>query len=427
MNKAPQSVRGMNDILPEEARRWRVVEEAMSKVFDAYGYAEIRLPVVEHTGLFARAIGEATDIVEKEMYTFDDRNGDSLALRPEGTAGCVRAAMEHGLLHNQVQRLWYRGPMFRYERPQKGRYRQFNQVGAEAFGLAGPDVDAEIILLSARILAAAGAGGVELRINTLGTPAERARYRQRLQTYLESRRGDLDEDSVTRIERNPMRVLDSKHPRARAVVAEAPGIEADLDAESTAHFHRVGELLDAAGVRYVHDPRLVRGLDYYTRTVFEWTSDRLGAQDAVCSGGRYDGLVEALGGRPTPAIGWALGIERLVALADASTVSDDATPHAYFVAIGERAESHAIMTGERLRDRLPGLRLVVNCGGGGMKAQMKRADKCGARLALIVGDDEMDAGTVTVKSLREDAPQESVAVTGLMDALLARFGETLLT
>lgn len=427
MSGGPKSVRGMNDILPDESVRWQRVEVAARHVFDAYGYSEIRLPVVERTELFARAIGEATDIVEKEMYTFDDRNGDSLALRPEGTAGCVRAGLEHGLLHNQIQRLWYSGPMFRYERPQKGRYRQFHQIGAEAFGLGGPDIDAEIILLARRLLTAVGAGPVSLQLNSLGTAEARARYRDLLQAYFEGRREELDDDSVRRLDTNPLRILDSKHPQLQTVLAGAPSITDHLDAESKSHFARLLELLVDSGVEYTVNPGLVRGLDYYSRTVFEWTSDRLGAQDAVCSGGRYDALVEALGGRPTPAIGWALGMERLLDLiGQEGDVLQGAGLHAFVVVAGEIAESAAFSMAERARDRLPGLRIVVNCGGGSLKSQMKRADRSGARVALILGDDELAAGKVSIKSLREETPQEAIPGTSLVDALLARFGEILL-
>ena len=416
MNKAPQAVRGMNDILPAQTPRWHWVEACAREVFAAYGYAEIRIPVVERTELFARAIGEVTDIVEKEMYTFDDRNGDSLTLRPEATAGCVRAGIEHGLLHNQVQRLWYAGPMFRHERPQAGRYRQFHQLGAEAFGLDGPDVDAEVILLSSRLLRRVGVDGLTLQLNSLGTPASRAGYRDALHKYLSAHRDALDEDSRRRLDTNPLRILDSKHPAVQPLLADAPSLPDHLDDESRAHFDGLCARLDDAGVAYTLNPRLVRGLDYYSRTVFEWTTDRLGAQDAVCSGGRYDGLVELLGGKPTPAVGWALGVERLVALLELAGIdAPDAAPDAYVVAVGEAAAREAARLAETLRDALPAARIVQHCGGGGFKNQLKRADKSGARVALILGDDEVAAGTVALKPLRDDTAQTTIA----RDALVA--------
>ena len=409
----------MNDVLPTQSPRWQWVERCAREVFAAYGYAEIRLPVVERTELFARAIGEVTDIVEKEMYTFADRNGDSLTLRPEATAGCVRAGVEHGLLHNQVQRLWYAGPMFRHERPQAGRYRQFHQIGAEAFGLDGPDVDAEIIVLSARLLRRIGIEGLTLQLNSLGTPAARAGYRTALHGYFSAHREALDEDSRRRLDTNPLRILDSKHPAVQPLLAGAPALPDHLDDASRAHFDGLCALLTAAGVEFQLNPRLVRGLDYYSRTVFEWTTTRLGAQDAVCSGGRYDGLVELLGGRPTPAVGWALGVERLVALLEQSdAAAPEATPHAYLVAVGDGAERAALVLAERLRDALPALRLLQHCGGGGFKNQMKKADKSGARVALVLGDAELAAGTVGVKPLRDDAPQATIAQDALVEALM---------
>ena len=409
----------MNDVLPTQSPRWQWVERCAREVFAAYGYAEIRLPVVERTELFARAIGEVTDIVEKEMYTFADRNGDSLTLRPEATAGCVRAGVEHGLLHNQVQRLWYAGPMFRYERPQAGRYRQFHQIGAEAFGLDGPDVDAEIIVLSARLLRRIGIEGLTLQLNSLGTPVARAAYRTALHAYFSAHRDALDDDSRRRLDTNPLRILDSKHPAVQPLLAGAPALPDHLDDASRAHFDGLCALLTAAGVEFQLNPRLVRGLDYYSRTVFEWTTTRLGAQDAVCSGGRYDGLVELLGGRPTPAVGWALGVERLVALLEQSDAAPpDAAPHAYLVAVGEGAERAALVLAERLRDALPALRLLQHCGGGGFKNQMKKADKSGARVALVLGDAELAAGTVGVKPLRDDAPQATIAQDALVEALM---------
>ncbi|MDG4549306.1 MAG: histidine--tRNA ligase [Candidatus Contendobacter sp.] len=407
MSKLFQAIRGMNDILPGESALWQALETTLREVLAAYGYDEIRLPLVEKTELFARSIGEATDIVEKEMYTFADRNGESLTLRPEGTAGCVRACIEHGLLHNQTQRLWYAGPMFRYEKPQKGRYRQFHQVGAEAYGMAGPDIDAELICLTARLWRRLGIGAVTLQINSLGSSAARAVYRDRLVAYFEARRAELDEDSQRRLATNPLRILDSKNPAMRAVLADAPVLIEHLDAESHAHFEELRTLLDAAGVAYQINPHLVRGLDYYCKTVFEWVTDTLGAQGAICAGGRYDGLLEQLGGPATPGVGFALGLERLAALlAAAGQPGADANPHAYLIAVGAAAQRWGLALAERLRDQAPALRLRMHCGGGGFKAQFRRADHSGARFALILGEDEVRAGTVAVKPLRDPDGQQ---------------------
>lgn len=400
----------MNDILPDETPFWQHLEGVVRDALAAYGYAEIRLPQLEKTELFSRSIGEVTDIVEKEMYTFADRNGDSLTLRPEGTAGCVRAAIQHALVRGQ-QRLWYAGPMFRHERPQKGRYRQFHQVGVEVFGLDGPDVDAEIILLNARIWRGLGLEGLTLELNSLGSPEARRAYRELLVSYLQDHRDALDEDSLRRLETNPLRILDSKNPALEAVIAGAPRLADHLDPASAEHFAGLRELLAAAGVEYRLNPTLVRGLDYYTRTVFEWTSTALGAQGTVSAGGRYDGLVEQLGGRPVPAVGFAMGLERLVALVQAAGVAPEHhRPHAYLVMLGERAGRAGLALAEGWRDATPGLRLLMNCGGGGLKAQLKRADRSGAAVALILGDDELDQGRVGVKPLRRDAPQEPVAL-----------------
>lgn len=427
MSDSLQSIRGMNDILPSQTPRWQAVEAIARRIFEAYGYEEIRMPLLENTALFSRAIGEVTDIVEKEMYTFLDRNGDSLTLRPEGTAGCVRAGLSHGLLHNQTPRLWYSGAMFRHERPQKGRYRQFHQIGAEAFGMVGPDIDAEMILLSARLLKALGIGAVRLQLNSLGTQAARTAFREVLADYFRQHESVLDEDSRRRLDSNPLRILDSKHPVVQDLIAAAPVLPDHLDEESREHFGRLCELLTVAGIEFTLNPRLVRGLDYYSRTVFEWTTDRLGAQDAVCSGGRYDGLVEMLGGRPTPAVGWALGMERVVALMeDAGVAAPDTAPHVFFVAAGEEAGAQSVRIAEYLRNRLPGLRLLLNCGGGSLKSQMKRADRSGASVALILGDHECNESTLALKALREDVAQEAVKQDSIVDALLARFGEALL-
>ena len=401
MAKQFQAIRGMNDILPGESALWQRLEATLREVLAGYGYHEIRLPLVEKTELFARSIGEVTDIVEKEMYTFADRNGDSLTLRPEGTAGCVRACVEHGLLHHQTQRLWYAGPMFRYEKPQKGRYRQFHQVGAEAYGMAGPDIDAELICLSARLWRRLGIRDVALQINSLGSSAARLAYRERLVTYFAARRDALDEDSRRRLDTNPLRILDSKNPALRAVIAEAPSLLDHLDPESQTHFAELKALLDAAGIAYQINPRLVRGLDYYCKTVFEWVTDTLGAQGTICAGGRYDGLIEQLGGQAVPGVGFALGLERLVAmLAAAGQPAAEPAPHAYLIAVGDAAQRHGLALAERLRDRSPDLRLRMNCGGGGFKPQFRRADASGARFALILGETEVAAGTVAVKPLR---------------------------
>lgn len=418
MAAAIQPIRGMNDILPDVTPVWQWVEATARAVFEAYGYHELRVPVVERTELFSRSIGEVTDIVEKEMYSFMDRNGDQLSLRPEATASCVRAAISNGLIHNQQQRLWYAGPMFRYERPQKGRYRQFHQLGAEALGFAGPDVDAELILMSARLWRALGLSGLRLELNSLGTTESRQVYRALLIDYFSAHRDQLDDDSLRRLEQNPLRILDSKNPAMQALVAAAPSLTEHLDAESAQHFDQLKAALDAAGVAYRVNPRLVRGLDYYSRTVFEWLTDQLGAQAAVCSGGRYDGLVEQLGGRPTPAIGWALGMERLVELVHDSAPSP-AMPHAYLVPVGGKAQTAALALAESLRDGLAGLRLLTHCGAGSLKAAMKRADKSGAALALIIGDTELAAGQVLVKPLRTGGEQFALE----HDALRARLIE----
>jgi histidyl-tRNA synthetase len=422
-----QSIRGMNDILPDQTPLWQHIERTVGGLLASYGYQEIRFPILEQTELFKRSIGEVTDIVEKEMYTFTDRNGDSLTLRPEGTAVCVRACEQNGLLFNQSQRLWYAGPMFRHERPQKGRLRQFHQIGVEAFGMNGPDIDAEVILLTARLWRALGIGEhVTLELNSIGTAAARADYKRALVAYLEQFREQLDEDSQRRLTTNPLRILDSKNATTQALLADAPALANHLDEESRAHFQRLCSLLDAAGVSYRVNQRLVRGLDYYGKTVFEWTTDKLGAQGTVCAGGRYDGLVEQLGGKPTPAVGFAMGVERLCLLLEAcDAVPPDILrgPQVYVIAAGERAENAALILGEQLRDALPALRVQVNCGGGSFKSQFKKADKSGATLALILGDQEVERGEINVKWLRDEAreqqclPQQQVA--GLLCAEFA--------
>ena len=409
MAKNIQAIRGMRDILPEQTPLWQWLEDRVRGVLGAYGYAEIRMPILEMTELFKRSIGEVTDIVEKEMYTFDDRNGDSLTLRPEGTAGCVRAALENGLLHNQIQRLWYQGPMFRHERPQKGRYRQFHQIGVETFGLPGPDIDIEVILLTARVWRALGLDDLELQLNTLGTPEERALYKDRLVRHFEAHRELLDEDSRRRLYSNPLRILDTKNPAMADLVGAAPLLSEHLGAESRAHFDAICAGLDAAGLPYVVNPRLGRGLDYYSRTVFEWVTDRLGAQGTVCAGGRYDGLVGQLGGRATPAVGFAMGLERLVAILESAGAGDGlGAADLYLVLVGEPAERAGLLLAEELRDALPGRRILTNCGGGGVKAQFKRADRSGASYALVLGDAELAAGTVALKPLRHEGEQATV-------------------
>jgi histidyl-tRNA synthetase len=418
MSGGIQAIRGMSDILPADTAAWARIESTLREVAAGYGYREIRVPIVERTELFRRSIGEVTDIVEKEMYTFDDRNAESLTLRPEATAGIVRAAIENGMLRNQRHKLWSTGPMFRYEKPQKGRYRQFHQFDIEALGYAGPDVDAELIVMIARMWRALGVRHVELQVNTLGMPEGRARYREALAAYFGRHEAALDEDSRRRLGRNPLRILDSKNPAMHEVLAGAPALDAYLDDESAAHFAAVRAMLDRAGVAHRVNPRLVRGLDYYNRTVFEWVTDQLGTQGAICAGGRYDGLVEQLGGTPTPAIGCAIGLERLVELCRlAGGLGEAPGPAVYVVAVGDSAVAAALALAENLRDARPGLAVEMNCGGGGFKAQMRRADASGAVAALIIGEDEVAAGTVGVKPLRADAPQASVPAAEVPGAL----------
>lgn len=420
MSKAIQAIRGMNDLLPETLALWQRIEQSAVIVLAAYGYREIRFPVIEKTELYKRSIGDVTDIVEKEMYTFEDRNGDSLTLRPEGTAGCVRAGIENGLLHNQVQRLWYAGPMFRHERPQKGRYRQFHQIGVEAFGIGTPDIDAELILLSARLWRLLGIRDLELQINSLGTPAARAQYREALVAHLRAHAQTLDDDSRRRLETNPLRVLDSKNPDMQAVIASAPSLQEYLDAESLAHFDTLRRLLDQAGIAYRVNPRLVRGLDYYTRTVFEWVTSALGAQGTICAGGRYDGLVAQLGGQDTPAAGFALGIERLAELAAAQQVTGvNVAPQVYIAPLGDGVVvEKALKLSEQLRDS--GLRVELNCGSGSLKSQLRRADRSGARYVLILGEAELASGQVGVKNLRAEEPQQAVGLTEVTEFLRTR-------
>ncbi len=391
----------MNDCLPTQSPLWQKVENAVKNVVSAYGYSEVRMPIVEMTPLFSRAIGEVTDVVEKEMYTFADRNGDSLSLRPEGTAGCVRAGIEHGLLYNQEQRLWYIGPMFRHERPQKGRYRQFHQCGVEVFGIDGPDVDAELIMMTARLWRELGiAEHVRLELNSIGSLAARADYRSALIEYLEQHQDVLDEDCKRRMYTNPLRVLDSKNPDVQAILGDAPELADYLDAESKQHFSGLCELLDAAGIEYTVNQRLVRGLDYYNRTVFEWITESLGSQGTVCGGGRYDGLVEQLGGKATPAVGFAMGLERLVLMMETlGNTEVRRSVDVYIVTAGEGTTMAGMKLAEQLREQVPGLRVMNHCGGGNFKKQFKRADKVGAAVALVLGENEIAEKTVVLKDL----------------------------
>jgi|CEGD01.1.fsa_nt_gi histidyl-tRNA synthetase len=399
--KTIQAIRGMNDCLPTQSPLWQKVEGTVKNVISAYGYNEVRMPIVEMTHLFSRAIGEVTDVVEKEMYTFEDRNGDSLTLRPEGTAGCVRSGIENGLLYNQEQRLWYMGPMFRHERPQKGRYRQFHQCGVEVFGLDGPDVDAELIMMTARMWRELGiAEHVRLELNSIGSLEARANYRTALIEYLEQYMDVLDDDSKRRLYTNPLRVLDTKNPDVQAVLGDAPKLSDYLDEESKQHFAGLCELLDVAGIEYTVNERLVRGLDYYNRTVFEWITESLGSQGTVCGGGRYDGLVEQLGGKPTPAVGFAMGLERLVLMMETLGNTDvRRSVDVYVVTAGEGTLSAGMKLAELIREQVPGLRVMTHFGGGNFKKQFKRADKVGAAIALVLGEDEVAGNTVVVKDL----------------------------
>ncbi|MDT3716486.1 histidine--tRNA ligase [Pseudomonas soli] len=419
MSKSLQAIRGMNDILPDQSPLWRYFEGTVAGLLDSYGYSQIRTPIVEFTELFKRSIGEVTDIVEKEMYTFQD-NKDSLTLRPEGTAACVRAVLEHGIIGNgQVQKLWYVGPMFRHERPQLGRYRQFHQIGVEVFNLAGPDIDAELIMLTWRLWALLGIqDAVTLELNSLGTSEARGLYRDALVEFLSQRIDQLDEDSQRRLKSNPLRILDSKNAGTQAALVGAPKLEEYLDEESRVHFEGVKARLDAAGIPFVINTKLVRGLDYYSKTVFEWVTDKLGAQGTVCAGGRYDGLVEQMGGKPTAGVGFAMGIERLLLLIETLgqvPESISRTIDVYLCAFGEQAELAGLKISEQLRDRLPNLRLAVNAGGGNFKNQFKKADKSGALFALILGDDELAKQEIGVKPLRGQGEQQNIA----WDALAA--------
>lgn len=412
-----QAIRGMNDLLPDQIGVWQMVESVIKTTLEEYAYKEIRLPILEKTSLFSRSIGGATDIVEKEMYTFADRNGDNLTLRPEGTAGCVRAGIQNGLFHNQTQRLWYMGPMFRHERPQKGRYRQFYQTGVECFGFAGPDIDCELIALSARIWRKLGLEDIKLELNSLGTPESRKEYIAALTEYFSERAGDLDEDSARRLKTNPLRILDSKNPDMQAMIEQAPKLLDYLDEESETHFLELQALLNCHGIKFQINPRLVRGLDYYSRTVFEWTTDKLGAQNAICAGGRFDGLVSQLGGKQTPAIGLAMGLERIIELVQLSEhLAPPQNIDAYLCLIGEEAKSTGLVLAEKLRDK--SLRILTHCGAGSIKSQLKKADKSGANVALILGEDENKNGTIIIKPLRGDKPQFEVSQNELSSKLL---------
>ena len=421
---AIQSIRGMYDVLPADAERWQYFEDVMRQVLRQYGYREMRMPIVEMSQLFKRSIGEVTDIVEKEMYTFLDRNEESLTLRPEGTAGCVRAALQHGLLHNQVQRLWYQGPMFRYEKPQKGRNRQFYQVGVEAFGMADSDIDAELILLSARLWRQLGIlDDVSLELNTIGSAESRVAFKEALVAYLETVKADLDEDSQRRLYTNPLRILDSKSTKTQALLNDAPAFDDYLDAESRAHFDVLQARLTAAGVTFTLNPRLVRGLDYYSRTVFEWTTRHLGSQGTICGGGRYDGLVKQLGNKDVPAVGFALGIDRVILLLETLNKFPeklDQTIDIYWVAAGEGTSEKAQQMVEALRTTHPQLRMLMHCGGGSFKSQMKKADKSGARLALILGEQELAVDQIVVKDLRVGGDQSVISQADL-DTMLPQF------
>ncbi len=410
----------MHDILPAGLADWQRAERTIKDIFSSYGYDEIRVPVVEKTELFARAIGGATDVVEKEMYTFEDRGGDLLSLRPEGTAGVVRAVLQYGLLYGAPIRLWYHGPMFRRERPQKGRTRQFHQFGAEVFGASGPDIDAELLAMCQRIWHSLGLPALRLEVNTLGTAPERASFRTELHRFLSARREHLDADSLRRLERNPLRIMDSKNPAIQELLQEAPDLNEYLGQESTEHFTEFKCLLETLDVPYTVNPRLVRGLDYYSHTVFEWITDELGAQGTVCAGGRYDGLVEIQGGKPWPGIGWAMGQERLVELMRIKSETAVSAPHVYLVMAGEGAIQSGMKLAEQLRTAIPGLRVQSNLGGGSFKSQFKRADRCGAPLAMVLAENELSSGQVTIKALRDDSGQQQISLGDLEDYLRSR-------
>lgn len=414
-----KSIRGVHDILPTDSPNWQYFEKTFSSLLESYGYSEIRMPILESTELFKRSIGEVTDIVEKEMYTFVDRNDSSLTLRPEGTAGCVRAGIQHGLLYNQQQRLWYTGPMFRRERPQKGRYRQFHQVGVETFGITGPDIDAELIAMTARLWQLLGLKNIELQLNSIGSSTSRQDYKAVLVDYFSNHLDQLDEDSQRRLSTNPMRILDSKNSKMATLIAEAPSILDHLDDDSQQHFDQLKSLLDAMEIKYTINTRLVRGLDYYSKTVFEWVTTELGSQGTVCGGGRYDGLVEQLGSKNTAACGFGMGIERVLGLLEAQGVTQQKnTPDFYLMMVGEGTQQRGMQIAEDIRERIPNVKLISNCGSGSFKAQLKRADKSGANFALILGGDELDNQEIILKPLRDrDLQQQVLAQDALVVTL----------
>ena len=418
-----QSITGMKDILPDESPLWQKVETTLKQIMASYGYAEMRMPAVEYTSLFVRSIGEVTDVVEKEMYTFDD-NGDSLSLRPEGTAGCVRACIEHGLIHNQERRVWYTGSMFRHEKPQKGRYREFHQFGAEIFGISSAEIDAEIILLTNRIWKKFGIGDhVVLQLNSLGSSEERASYREALVAFLEQHKESLDEDCQRRMYTNPLRVLDTKNEKVLEILQNAPKLTDYFGEETRNHFDRLRAILDANGVKYEINPRLVRGLDYYNHTVFEWVTDLLGAQGTICGGGRYDGLVEQLGAQPTPAVGFAIGLERFILLLQSINAVEVENPvDVYFCAVGDEAVRQSMVIAEQLRDQISGIRILTNCSGGNFKKQFKRADKSGALFALVVAEDELAKNEIGIKNLRVESEQLNVKISAVAEELKKLLG-----
>ena len=423
MAKDFQAVTGMNDILPVQTPYWQFLESILRELVSSYAYSEIRFPYLEHTALFKRTVGEVTDIVEKEMYSFTDIGGDSLSLRPEGTAGCVRAGIQHGLLHNQLQRLWYLGPMFRHEKPQKGRYRQFHQFGVEAFGFAGPDVDAEQIVMMARLWQQLNiADSIQLELNSLGNFESRAKYRDELVAYFSQYQDSLDEDSQRRLHKNPLRILDSKNEKMQPLIADAPKMLDHLDDEAQAHLDGLCEYLELANIKYTINPRMVRGLDYYGKTVYEWVSDHLGAQGTVCAGGRYNRLVEMLGGKATPAVGFAMGLERVIMLLEA-VFSPEANPHVYIIMMGDKAEKSGFLLAENIRRELPECRIMLNCGGGNFKKQFKRADASGAKIAVIVGEDEVQNNSFSIKYLRDKREQATHPIADVKATLLAALVE----
>ena len=412
-----QAIRGMHDILMHETPNWQYIEQSIQNVLEQYNYKEIRLPIIEKTELFKHAIGDNTDIVSKEMYSFEDKNNSSITLRPEGTASCVRAGIEHGLFHNKLQRLWYMGPMFRYEKPQKGRQRQFHQLGVEAFGFKGPDIDAEQIMICSRIWKTLNIKNIKLEINSLGSSESRLKYRKILVDYFLSKKNDLDEDSLIRLEKNPLRILDSKNKDMQSLIKNAPPINEYLDSQSTEHFSKLKEILDHAKIQYDVNSKLVRGLDYYEKTVYEWKTQELGAQDTLCAGGRYDNLVETHGAKSTPAIGFAIGLERLVELSCFEKISDQTPAHVYLLLSGNNTKKHGLLLAEEIRDKLPNIKIETNCGEGSLKSQFKRADKSGAQIALILGEDELEKKQLTVKYLRNDKPQITIKSQEISDFL----------